>query len=244
MKKVLRIGIDKPCGENWAAFPKSRENFVLKGHCASCNKHVIDFTTWSDERLIEYFKDPNKKICGRVQLGQLKSYVINESNSNSRSTLYSLLLTALISIYSRSLTAQTIPLPEEERLYPTFPSYTSGDCIPGNVCIKGSVLFSGDEVPGTGTFIVQKGTNNGTTVGANGSFYLPLANPGNKETLIFAFIGYATKEVTIFKEDYQKEVPVVLMETDLVLGEIAIAYRTISPRRWWWNFRSLFRRSY
>lgn len=46
-----------------------------------------------------------------------------------------------------------------------------------------------------GVSIVEKGTTKGTTTDIDGAFTINLANPGT--TLIFSFIGYATKEVTV-----------------------------------------------
>lgn len=106
MRKVLRIGIDKPCGENWAKFPKQRDGFVLKGHCASCNKHVIDFTTWSDERIRDYFSSKPVDVCGRLRSSQLKDYQLQKKQRKSFQYFYGLLLTALLSFTSKLTEAQ------------------------------------------------------------------------------------------------------------------------------------------
>lgn len=46
-EKNFQIAVPKPCHENWESFTKTSKG----GFCASCNKEVIDFTSWSDERL-------------------------------------------------------------------------------------------------------------------------------------------------------------------------------------------------
>lgn len=40
-------------------------------HCASCNKVVVDLSLYSDKELLDFFKNVNGKICGRVNKYQL-----------------------------------------------------------------------------------------------------------------------------------------------------------------------------
>ncbi|WP_276372697.1 hypothetical protein [Chryseolinea sp. H1M3-3] len=46
MKKIIQIAVPKPCHEKWSSFTKTTNG----GFCGSCQKEVIDFTSWSDER--------------------------------------------------------------------------------------------------------------------------------------------------------------------------------------------------
>lgn len=62
------------------------------------------------------------------------------------------------------------------------------------VTLKGMVSDSADNKPMTGVSVLVSGTSTGTQTGANGSFTLQ-AGPGSK--LIFRFIGYTEKQVTV-----------------------------------------------
>jgi hypothetical protein len=55
MRKNIQITVPKPCDEKWSSFTKTSQG----GFCSSCQKEVIDFTSWSDERLMLYFKNRN-----------------------------------------------------------------------------------------------------------------------------------------------------------------------------------------
>ncbi|UJP64691.1 carboxypeptidase-like regulatory domain-containing protein [Mongoliitalea daihaiensis] len=65
---------------------------------------------------------------------------------------------------------------------------------PGQL-VSGYVLDKQDSEPLPGAMVMIKGTNFGTTTDRNGFF--SLAVPFDKNTLVFAFIGYFQKEVTI-----------------------------------------------
>jgi hypothetical protein len=69
----MRINIVKPCAEDWHEMtPIEQGRF-----CGSCNKTVVDFSNWSRNDIIHYFKAINsKKICGRFQKSDLHTELI------------------------------------------------------------------------------------------------------------------------------------------------------------------------
>lgn len=240
MKKVIKINIDTPCSENWNNFPKTVSDFTLTGHCASCSKNVIDFTSWSDERIKEYFEQRPTNVCGRLKNSQMKEYVIQPDTKPRSHRVLTVLLSVWLLLFARNADAQTISIepPEREVLFPSRPVTIIAPQDAEHI-IRGSVWFSEDNSPGIGVNVMQKGTDNGTVTDENGSFILPLLNPGSSETLVFSFIGFQCKEVSIAKQDYEREVKDVSMEMTFTGG---ISYSTISPRRWWWSLKGLFRR--
>ena len=64
--------------------------------------------------------------------------------------------------------------------------------------ITGTVTGEDDSQPLPGVNVLLKGTTTGTTTDANGKFTLSLPDGGG--TLIFSFIGYASKEVVVSNE--------------------------------------------
>ncbi len=246
MRKVLRIGIDKPCGENWAAFPKQRDGFVLKGHCASCNKHVIDFTTWSDERIRDYFSSKPVDVCGRLRSSQLKDYQLQKKQRKSFQYFYGLLLTALLSFTSKLADAQV----------PDKPQYTSdqrgskqrqrivNQVSNSDVVVRGVVVDDLDSAAIPGVNVIQKGTTNGTVTEMDGKFRLTIENPGDSTVLVFSFIGLKTVEKTIATLQSSNIRIQMTIDDRILAGEIIVGgmvAHKISPRRWWWNLKGLFR---
>jgi len=62
MKQPLLIQIQNPCHESWDSMTQNEQgNF-----CSNCQKTVIDFSTKTDAKLIEYFKKHNS-FCGRFK---------------------------------------------------------------------------------------------------------------------------------------------------------------------------------
>ena len=70
----------------------------------------------------------------------------------------------------------------------------SGDIFRQSRTLKGTVKSeSGEPLPGV--TVIVKGTTTGTVTNADGNFTLDV--PGDAETLVFSFVGMATKEVEI-----------------------------------------------
>ncbi|NPA46242.1 MAG: TonB-dependent receptor plug domain-containing protein [Chlorobi bacterium] len=61
--------------------------------------------------------------------------------------------------------------------------------------IKGKVFDQNDQSPLVGVNILEKGTDNGTATDFNGAFKLNVSK--FPATLIFSYLGYATKEITV-----------------------------------------------
>lgn len=64
----MKIAIPEPCHENWGAMtPNEQGRF-----CGSCQKTVVDFTSFSAEDIQLYFtKHYGQKVCGRFKKQQL-----------------------------------------------------------------------------------------------------------------------------------------------------------------------------
>lgn len=75
MSKKFKLFIPKPCHEDWNNMTHSEKGKF----CSSCQKQVIDFSTFSDQQLLTYFKLPISSVCGRLDSGQLqKEFIIPE----------------------------------------------------------------------------------------------------------------------------------------------------------------------
>ncbi len=63
----IQINIPNPCSQNWDKMTPSGNG----RHCAHCSTAVIDFTTWTDAELYQFFAKGNEHVCGRYLSTQL-----------------------------------------------------------------------------------------------------------------------------------------------------------------------------
>jgi Carboxypeptidase regulatory-like domain len=60
-QRPIQINIPQPCSQSWEEMkPCDNGRF-----CAHCRKTVIDFTTWSDAALFDFFAKNRERVCGR-----------------------------------------------------------------------------------------------------------------------------------------------------------------------------------
>lgn len=83
------------------------------------------------------------------------------------------------------------------------------------VQISGKVSDSKDALPGVA--ILEKGTNNGTVSGTDGTFKLQVGNPN--ATLVISNVGYATQEIGLAGKTYLE---VNLAEDQKTLNEVVV----------------------
>src|SRR5687767_3696305 len=105
MKKNIKIAVSKPCHEKWASFKKTTNG----GFCSSCQKEVIDFTSWSDERIKSYFKNLPASTCGRFRPQQLKVYEYDNPGTTRFGWIATFFAGALVMFTSRQVAAQQPP---------------------------------------------------------------------------------------------------------------------------------------
>src|SRR5688572_3456249 len=105
MKPSIQISVPKPCHEKWNSFTKTSNG----SFCSSCQKEVIDFTSWSDERLKLYFKNRPANTCGRFRPQQLNVYAYDRQRSTPLAWLSVFFAGILLLFTSRQATAQRNP---------------------------------------------------------------------------------------------------------------------------------------
>lgn len=103
MGKNIQIAVPTPCDEKWSSFAKTSRG----GFCSSCQKEVIDFSSWSDERLLLYFKNLKRNTCGRFRQDQLKVYSYGNSGRTGISWISVVFTGFLLLFSSRNVSAQT-----------------------------------------------------------------------------------------------------------------------------------------
>jgi hypothetical protein len=95
----MRINLPQPCHENWSEMsPKEKGR-----HCQKCNKEVHDFTSYSDAKLLTFFKS-NSLVCGRFRSSQIGRELDHKLISSSK---WAIAACSLLLLNSTDLQAQT-----------------------------------------------------------------------------------------------------------------------------------------
>lgn len=241
MKKKLQISIPSPCHEKWSSFTPT----IQGGFCPTCQKDVVDFTTWSDDRIKDYFKNRPLNTCGRFKKEQLTVYTYEKSSTSPLAWITSILMTILILFTSRQAIAQRLGNPKSvTEQYQPEQKIANVPLKHPNKTISGIVKDeAGQPLPGAN--ILRKKTSQGTTTDVNGRFSITLETPDSIETLVFAFIGYKTIEHIVAINEPMQELTITMTIDGVALqGEIivggAFACKWYSPRLLWWKIKSLF----
>lgn len=242
MQKKIQLAIPKPCHEKWNSFTPTAQG----GFCGSCQKEVIDFTKWSEERLKAHFKNPSNASCGRFREHQLKVYTV-EPNRAFMSKWLSVGITTLALIASREASAQTPkPKAEVEQIQPDFKIgkmvYVQQNAT---VIVSGMITVEeGSTMPGVN--VTCKRTSESTVTDEFGKYKLTIKSPSSLETLVIDFIGMNMVEVVVDENQMVNPVDVVMvfdtsvLSGEIVVGGVCVRYPWYSPRRWWLGVRSLF----
>ncbi|VXB80905.1 conserved hypothetical protein [Flavobacterium sp. 9AF] len=229
--KKTTLSINTPCSEKFDNFLQTEKG----GFCTVCQKEVIDFRSWSDEAIANYFKNTTQKTCGLFVEDQLKAYLhsnvqeIQHKKSSFKAGVATFSLLSLLAVDSAS--AQT----KEKAEIVQIPIQQRDNQLTEGILVKGVV--SDNFGPLLGINVVVKGTNIGTQTNFDGEFSFP--TPLKKgDVLIVSFIGYKTKEV-IVSEEY---LTIKLIEDDIVLmGDVAVAKEYYSKPSFFQRIRNWFR---
>lgn len=211
MKKSLHLNIPTPCHENWQNMtPKQQGRF-----CQSCQKTVVDFTNMSDAAILNYFKNANGRVCGRLNKNQLeKTYPVPSTNAGTKwlkaGFLASGLLAASVSqgqehtLLGKIAIEQPLETKQEEKKE-TIPE--SSENTFESITIKGKVVDEENE-PLIGVTILIADTNMGTVTDIDGTYILNIPSDilhHPSWELRISYLGYATENIIISAKTIQQE---------------------------------------
>jgi len=248
MKDAIRINVPKPCHEKWNSFTKTSSG----GFCSSCQKEVVDFTSWNDERIKTYFKNLKGDTCGRFRQDQLKVYSYGNPSRTRISWISFLFAGFLLLFSSRQVSAQTTPMQTTEKYQPEEKNYETAKAqrrkeILYKRPVTGLVTDVENGVPLSGVMVTLKGTSKTTTTDADGKFKLDLPNKDSSQFIVFSLNGFKTVEYLHNVTRPGQEIAVDMSRqvdnvTDVlggVLGGAVVYRRWYEPREiakdvWWW----------
>jgi hypothetical protein len=92
----MQLQVQEPCMQSWSSMTPD----VQGRFCGACSHAVIDFSTYTDQQLIEFFaKSSTGRVCGRFRSGQLGRTL---QTSRSRWTWIQSFVALLLSFFLES----------------------------------------------------------------------------------------------------------------------------------------------
>lgn len=239
MSSNFTLAIPTPCHKKWEHFtPTQKGRF-----CASCQKEVIDFTTWNEEQIKQFFFTHPQSTCGRFAPHQLTTYTDYPATSK-HPTRWAVAL-AFILLLARPTEAQTSrTITDQEQVDKINEDGLNQLDSVDRITIKG-IVTSDDGVEALpGVNVMRKGSTQGTVTDSDGNFEMVIEQPKAVETLIVSFIGLTPVSYQVNADTALKEVKIAMhydITGGIVLGG-AVSVRRFSARGVWWRLTRFFSR--
>ena len=213
MINKIKISILKPCGENWETMTLSEKGKF----CASCQKNVIDFTSFSDREIVKYY-NKNSKVCGRFTTEQLNRNLVLPKEKGSMWMIAASSILAFLGLGNQTAKAQEVLKMEQtdekipvEKIQETKKNKTSKN----KTAIISGIVTDG-KIPLPGVYISVKGSKIQTSTDLNGNYTIEAKK---RAVLVFSFIGFKSLEKKISES---KEINIALKEEAMTMGEVII----------------------
>jgi TonB-dependent SusC/RagA subfamily outer membrane receptor len=109
MSKYL-LHINKPCTQSWDEMTATKNGKF----CSNCQKEVIDFTTFTEAEIINYFKKAkDNEVCGKFYETQVNHWLEDLHIKNKNPLLYKFLFSFLLLSNTEQSFSQSTTLPKE-----------------------------------------------------------------------------------------------------------------------------------
>jgi hypothetical protein len=244
MKRQMQLSVPSPCAQSWNSFTRTRQG----GFCQSCRKEVIDFTSFTDQQLVDHFISSTKTTCGRFRTDQLKTF--HYPAMNTLPSGWKLVKVGLLSLLFAGMIQPLVASTPVMHFNINYEQPSQSLSIENNrpvegYFLKGTVRSPEDNSPLAGVNIYLKNSPVGTVTDADGKFEFPKkVLPG--DVILFSFIGMETQEYTVPKQtaDLIEIVINMSMDYEIMLGEVALVYTDARQpsafRAWWHRVKSKF----
>lgn len=239
---TFSLSIPKPCHEKWSDFIPSDGG----GYCTSCSKVVIDFTTMTDEEILNFIKNKPTHACGRFRSRQLGTYQLTTASCVKpglkllRAGIVSLLL-VLIGKPTSAQVAAISPSQVEMRAHDYVLGKVAYHDSEERTTITGIVRDGDMDMAAPGVNVLVKGSTRGTTTDIDGRFQISVEEG---DVLVFSFIGYDTQEYKVPQNFNRMPELVITLTSSITMGELAINGIYTEPesaaKKLWNKVKSLF----
>src|SRR6185312_6798590 len=203
-KQSINISIPKPCHENWDTMSVNEQG----RHCGSCNKTVVDFSSYTDKELFEFFKKANGNFFGTA----LASWLGLTGTANAQSNK------------THVLTEQGNP-----RKMIGHISTVQGNAPNKSCTVKGIVndssLGSKQPVPFAEMQLFDHGKkidSNYTDINGYFSFKIKNEYLSKNLTLLFDYIGYEPETVNFVANSLVVTINLNVNELREIMGDIVV----------------------
>ena len=99
------LQINEPCHQNWDEMTTTQQGKF----CNSCNKQVIDFTTFTDVQIVAYIEKANGNLfCGNFDANQLGKWIEGSNLQVSHPKIYKIMLGLMLLAGGQNLQAQDV----------------------------------------------------------------------------------------------------------------------------------------
>jgi CarboxypepD_reg-like domain len=189
--------IPRSCQQSWNEMTPSGSG----KHCSSCQKQVIDFSILTDAEIISIFSGASQKICGRFNASQLNR-VLDKPVEKSNTFPAVVLTTLLVMNSPAKSSASPVTAPFTHAPFAIQPELSDASISPPCDTVRiitGQLTDSLTKDGLPAVTVIIKGTSYGTTTNATGHFRLPVPDSLSQReiTLVFAFVGFNTKELVV-----------------------------------------------
>jgi TonB-dependent SusC/RagA subfamily outer membrane receptor len=193
--KSLQLVLTKPCKQQWSDIERADGNH----HCSSCNKNILDLTTKSDKELIQFFRNKNDNVCGRVLASQLNRELVLPSPSLSWRWLVPFALGASIVSQGHAQNLKPAVVNKYEHTKPSSSTIESSYTLPPLVIlITGKVVNNLNGHPLSGVEIRKKGDEKVLAItDTTGIFELSIPDKDALTKFVFNVPGFSKVETYV-----------------------------------------------
>jgi hypothetical protein len=227
-EKQTIIKIGHSCGANWQNMSPTEQGRF----CNSCNKEVVDFTHFSDKRLIDYLENNKTSVCGKVNNHQLNRTLISPATYRlpQFSKIYKFLASILFASIISKVEGQEPFTKEPTEQQPVYKETTPLKQHSEYTTIKGKIIDEAtkEPVPFVKVFLTEDKLRFGCVSDFNGDFLLKIETPALTDTssITLRSFDYLDRRIPIDKTDLN-EVHIVRIEEPITIQINPQSYQTI-----------------
>ena len=168
MKAMISdIQIEEPCSEKWETMQSDGE----RRFCISCNKHVTDFTGYTNAEIIKTLAAASTQVCGRLSPSQLNqlNYHLVVAPKNRNWLKYTGVLAITASFFTQEVMASASNCPTE-----IFAYKKTADTKPASVRKIYGYVYDAAKKPLSGIRVVLNNTRYFALTDKNGRYQITL----------------------------------------------------------------------
>lgn len=215
--KAIAINIAEPCSQNWDLMEKRKD----ERFCESCQKCVVDFSTYSNSEIVKILTSSKSNICGRLtnsQLAQLNHYLIAVPTNNNW-LKYLGVLAIGASIFIGDASAQVL----KKHVAISNSNVKSSDILktvsPKKIY---GYVFDENKKPVAGLRIVVVDTKLFAKTDNNGRYEITLGNNSISKTSVIKVESLKFEGSVKVDLSTSKQANINLQELDMIMGVIAL----------------------